>query len=256
MSKADTIAHKMRNYQYDTAGLAHALWNDAPKTGHYAQQAVVDSTFQRIKDVGAENLEADIGLILQYRHNAEDIATFAHELLAKYDMHKHVLNPFAGSARALNPAPAPPAPVIRGEGGVGVDDDDKVVLVQPVPVIKPPQPGEELNDSDIEFVGTMDETSAGILNEQDLARLRAIVPSDAENAAYAMRREAEKRKKAEEKVEHSREAVARALHLVRVKETELQRARDALLHATRTFEKDERAWDELERAAKRPRGGA
>ena len=154
-------------------------------------------------------------------------------------------------------------------------DDDVVVDMSAVAVIHPPKPGENIGDDDVVFVGTMDERSAAVVSAQEHAKLAALVPSDAQQAEYARRknevnvrnieaqaREFERlhqqarRQRAEEKLQRSREAVARALELVRIKEAELQRAKDAMVRATDSFEADERDLLELERAAKRPRGGA
>jgi hypothetical protein len=281
MSEPDTveqIAEKIRTYAYKhgNSDVERALQHLMPQVGPFSRWEVSDGVFNYITKNEEATLEDRIRDAVKLRHSPGYMSAFAYQLMCWHDEHKSGPKAKPGSARVTNAKPAPAAPVIRGEGGMAQDSDDDVVVDMPaVAVIHPPKPGENIGDDDIVFVGTMDERSAAVVSAQEQAKLAALVPSDAELAAYARRknqvdarnleaqvREYERleqqarRKRAEEKLQHSREAVVRALELVRIKEAELQRANDAMVRATDMFEADERDLQGLERAAKRPRGGA
>jgi hypothetical protein len=281
MSEPDTveqIAEKIRTYAYKhgNSDVERALQHLMPQVGPFSRWEVSDGVFNYITKNEEATLEDRIRDVVKLRHTPGYVSAFAYQLMCWHDEHKSGPKAKPGSARVTNAEPAPAAPVIRGEGGMAQDNDDDVVVDMPaVAVIHPPKPGENIGDEDVVFVGTMDERSAAVVSAQEQAKLAALVPSDAEMAEYARRknqvdardleaqvREYERleqqarRQRAEEKLQRSREAVARALELVRIKEAELQRANHAMVRATDMFEADERDLQELERAAKRPRGGA
>jgi hypothetical protein len=272
--KIEELAAKIRDY-CTSAYVTRALIRLMPKTGRFEREIMFESVLSFIKNNKEASLQDRIRHIVQYRHDPDAVFYFTQALLEWYNSQKVDDQDQPGPARVTNAKPAPAAPVIRGEGGPRLDSDDEVMLVEHVPVIRPPSPGKEYDDGEVQLVGTMDEMSAAVISAQEHAKLAALVPSDAQQAEYARRknkvdvrnieaqaREFERlhqqarRQRAEEKLQRSREAVARALELVRIKEAELQRAKDAMVRATDMFEADERDLLELERAAKRPRGGA
>ena len=272
--KIEELAAKIGDY-CTSAYVKRALLRLMPQTGRFEREIIFESAISFIKNNNEASLQDRIRHIVQYRHDPDAVPHLAEALLEWYHSQKKEDQDQPGPARVTNAKPAPAAPVIRGEGGMAQDSDEEVMLVVHAPVIRLPSPGKEYDDGWVQLVGTMDEKSVGIASAAENAKLAKLVPSDAQLAEYARRKnqvdarnleaqvreyerlqEQAKRQRAEEKLQHSREAVISALELVRIKEAELQRAKDAMLSATDMFEADERDLQKLERAAKRPRGGA
>jgi hypothetical protein len=242
--KIEELAAKIRE-NYACSYVKRALLRLMPQTGRFEREIIFESALSFIKNNKEASLQDRIRHIVQYRHDPDAVPHLAEALLEWYDSQKKEDQNQPGPARVAKPAPA--APVIRGEGGMAQDSDDDVVVDMPaVAVIHPPKPGENIGDDDVVFVGTMDERSAAVVSAQEHAKLAALVPSEAEKAEYARRknevdvrnieaqaREFERIRVAREAEAQAREADAQAREAMRLEHSRqrLVRSRNAVARA-------------------------
>ncbi len=209
------IAQKILNRKYNAEQLADILYRYGNNVVYPFETAeTIAGTYKIIKS--SSSLESVLASILYDTHNLKTLTGFARALLAR----RHA----SGQA----------APVIRGEGGMAQDSDEEVMVVEHVPVIRPPSPSKEYDDGEVQLVGTMDEKSVGIASAVENAKLAKLVPSDAELAEYARRKDEVKTRNIEaqarefERIRVAREAEAQARQAgAQAREVEAQ-AREAL----------------------------
>jgi hypothetical protein len=211
-----------------------------PQTGRFEREIIFESALSFIKNNNEASLQDRIRHIVQYRHDPDAVPYLAEALLEWYHSQKKEDQDQPGPARVTNAKPAPAAPVIRGEGGMAQDSDEEVMLVKHTAVIRPPSPGKEYDDGWVQLVGTMDEQSVGIASAAENAKLAKLVPSEAQQAEYAKRKDKANARNVEaqarelERIRVAREAEAQARQAgAQAREAEAQAREDMRLEHAR-----------------------